>query len=105
MGSIWTRLLRNGVERVGNVIQRYEVDASLAGIDDWNLMLIPKSFLMSKVRCVDLEMVWHRLPEYYQSDEDLIKCRPCVEHQLCEGDVVDGCIRRRDCRLCRCRIK
>lgn len=104
MGSIWSRIVRNVVERVGNVIHQYEVDGSLAGVNAWNLMFIPKSFLISKVRCIDLEMVWHRLPKYYQVDEDLIKCRPCMDHQLYEGDVVEGCVRRRDCRLCKCKI-
>lgn len=94
-------MIRRDVERVGDVIRRYEVDGTLVGINDSDLMFVPKSFLISMVRSVDLEMVWHRLPLYYQLDNDLIKCRPCTEHDLVGGDTVDGCIRRRDCKLCR----
>lgn len=102
MGCVWSKVISYVVERVGDVIQRYEDRGSFEGIEDVQLMFIPKSYLMCKVRTVDLELVWFRLPKFYREDVDLIGCRPCLDHYVRSGDVVEGCIRRRDCVICKC---
>lgn len=101
MGCICNSFAGYIVEKVGQVLNRYETDASFSRIDDKDLIYIPKCYLMWKVRCVDLEYVWSRLPAIYQEDIDLLKARPCVEHCVGgDGDCWEGCIRKRDCYMC-----
>lgn len=101
MGCVWTILENYVVRKVDAVISRYEIDGSFRAINDEDLMYIPKFYLMRKVRCLDLENVWYRLPRVYKEDVDLLGCRPCTSHLSLEGDVIDGVIRRRDCYMCR----
>lgn len=100
MGCVWTILKNYVVRKVGVVISRYEDDGSFREISDEDLMYMPKSYLMEKVRCLDLEDIWCRLPKIYKEDVDLLGCRPCVTHLSSEGDVIDGVIRRRNCSMC-----
>jgi hypothetical protein len=102
MGCVLDRVLRYIVERVGCTIERYEAEASFSGIQDTDLKYFPKCYLMFKVRSVDLEFVWKRLPKVYQEDAELLQCRPCLKHYAVEeGDWTNSVFRKKDCFLCR----
>lgn len=97
MGSLYTTLVRCVVEKVGTLLLRYESDCSFANISDNELIFMPKSYLKCKVRPLDLEFIWRRLPDCIQRDEELSKYRPCFKHYVLDGDYIS----RRDCLLCR----
>lgn len=94
--------LRFVVNKVGEVITCYETDASFARLEEKDFIFIPKLYLMYRVRSIDLEMVWTRLPKAYQDDEELLVCRPCLKHYSVEEacDIHSGIPRRKDCTLC-----
>lgn len=95
------------VGKVGEVMNIYERDMSFSRIKDRYLVFFPKHFLMYKVRSVDLEFIWNRLPEYYKNDIELLNCRPCLEHYDVDGSMwnmsVENVPRRKDCYLCKYR--
>lgn len=99
MGSVYAAFVRHVVEKVGTILLQYEADSSFGNVSDEELIFLPKCYLKYKVRSIDLESIWRKLPEFLQ-DEDLSKCRPCFKHYVSEGDVVGGCIPRKDCLLC-----
>lgn len=96
MGSIYSLYIRNVVEKVGSTLLQYEMDSSFANIPENDLLFIPKSYLKYKVRTIDLEFIWRKLPVVLQEDDDLLKYRPCFKHYVLDGDY----IARKDCKLC-----
>lgn len=98
-------LIRSIAEKVIDLMDCYERDFSFTGIEDKDLVYFPKKFLMHKVRAVDLEFVWHRLPECFRTDEDLLQCRPCLKHYGLEGvswsTYIDSVPRKKDCSICK----
>lgn len=108
MERLWRLITRLGIStfiinKVWDVMQRYEEDSSFKNIKNYELCYLPFEYYLEKVKPLDLADVWFKLPLKYRNEERLQKKLPCFEHyNLCNWEThIDGPpSAKEDCSLC-----
>ena len=77
---VYCKLITPTVNKVFDIIKRYENDMSFENIKDYEIVFLPQEYLKECVRPQHLMNVWLKLPKKYRNDVTLQRKLPCLEH-------------------------
>lgn len=92
------------VQKVGEVILKYDNYPSLIDFNTNDLKYFPLDYLIKRVSAIELQSVWENLPEPYKANKELQLRLPCLKHYNRTEDLIhiDGPPpSRKHCYLCK----